>query len=106
VPTADIRFSWTALAVKNARTVFSEIPIIEIPPVIPADVLPTPTSFEVVTPESTPELTPESTTEPTPELTPEPTLESTPEATVESAPEPTPEPTPDPSSTSIEELAL
>lgn len=97
----DIKFSWIALAVKNAKT-FTSIENIEPMPEVIPEVLPQPTP-EVITPEPTPELTPETTSEslpepamePTPEIISEPTPEISPEATPEAKPESTPEPTPE-----------
>ncbi|MCC6934683.1 MAG: hypothetical protein IT406_03305, partial [Candidatus Yanofskybacteria bacterium] len=65
---SDLRFSWVALAVNNAKT-FHSLPVTPTPES-------TPTSTEEATPTATPESTPEEiTTTPTPESTPTSTEE-------------------------------
>jgi hypothetical protein len=80
----DIRFSWSALAVRDPKvfeSVFEGLTI---------DSVPTPNS----TP--TPEPTPEPEPQPEPEVIPEPTPDPTPEESPTPEPEPQPEPTPTP----------
>ena len=77
-----IQFSWMALAIKDAKTVFSPIVL---PISIPTPE-PTPTPESDIEASPTPSTTPELTPEPTPGPTPEPSPEITPE------PELTPEP--------------
>ncbi|QQR60514.1 hypothetical protein IPH19_03830 [Candidatus Uhrbacteria bacterium] len=104
----DVRFSWLALAPKNAEEVLStdmnDAPVPEPEPIPePApEVTPEPEP-EVVTepapepiPEPEPETQPEPETAPEPEPIPEPVPEVTPEPEPEVVTEPAPEPTPEP----------
>jgi len=86
----DIKFSWIALAVKNAKTFTSIENNIE--------------SMPELIPEATPQPTPEVIPEPTPELTPETTSESLPEPAIEPVPEIISEPTPEVTPEVIPEL--
>ncbi|MEK7228330.1 MAG: hypothetical protein AAB681_03175, partial [Patescibacteria group bacterium] len=97
----DIRFSWTALAVKDPTLFESLIEGLEITPTdLTPEPIPTPDPVDPIlepTSEPTPELTPEPTpppVEPEPAPLPDPAPELTPEPVPE--PAPTSEPTPDP----------
>ncbi|MEK7589302.1 MAG: hypothetical protein AAB479_01570 [Patescibacteria group bacterium] len=98
----DIQFSWIALAIKDAKTVFSPRPSLEATEGTAIDAI-APSATPSATPEFSLEPTPESTQEstPAPSVTPEPSVEPTLEPVAESTPEPsisvTPEITPIPS---------
>ncbi|MDO8529927.1 MAG: hypothetical protein Q7S10_00735 [bacterium] len=105
----DIRFSWTALAVKDAKIFESVVPglIIEVPsqsippdstetpliqkPAVSAGPSPSEPAPEIIE-ETMPSLPPDTSSEVAPESTPEPSHEPAPEPILESTPEPAPEP--------------
>ncbi len=93
--TQDINFSWTALAVKSAKTFSSKVdtaPTPDTPPTSPTP--PAETSPEPV-PEPVIDETPASETLPEPDTTPVPDVPPTSETPPEPVPEPIPEPVPE-----------
>jgi hypothetical protein len=87
----DVRFSWLALAPKNAEEVLST-DMNDAPAPAPE---PEPEPIPEPAPEVTPEPEPEVVTEPAPEPTPEPEPETQPEPETAPEPEPIPEPAPE-----------